>query len=139
MNYHVDQPLIRDYFRCLAVCHTVVPYVGDVSRTASDDDPGAADVDYQAESPDEGALVLAAKCMGFKLLRREVRGSSGKQVITVRELDEDVECVRGGLRAQIRQVDADGHSSRLRTLNSQVRSSGRECIYFVPQTNVGRR
>ena len=36
--------------------HTVVPE-GDTSNPAK--------IRYQAESPDEGALVLAAKCLGF--------------------------------------------------------------------------
>ena len=47
---------IRDFLTILAVSHTVVPE-GDLTN--------AAKIRYQAESPDEGALVLAAKCLGF--------------------------------------------------------------------------
>lgn len=53
---HKDARAIRDFLRVLSVSHTVVPE-GDTSH------PGK--IRYQAESPDEGALVLAAKCLGF--------------------------------------------------------------------------
>jgi phospholipid-transporting ATPase len=53
---HPDSIHIRDFLRILSVSHTVVPE-GDGSK--------ASKVRYQAESPDEGALVLAAKCLGF--------------------------------------------------------------------------
>ena len=57
-------PLIYDNFKCfivecLAVCHTVMPKThGDGSLT------------YEAESPDEGALVNMAKYHGLKLVGR---------------------------------------------------------------------
>jgi len=47
---------IRDFFRILSVSHTVVPE-GDLT------DP--AKIKYQAESPDEGALSLFAKALGW--------------------------------------------------------------------------
>ena len=43
----VSMPDVEAFFMCLALCHTVVP---------ERDGPDAAIV-YQAESPDEGALV----------------------------------------------------------------------------------
>eukprot|EP00960_Hanusia_phi_P002109 60918-Hanusia_phi.AAC.1 len=52
---HVDAPKIREFLLLLSVCHTVVP---EGSR-----DPSC--VLYKAESPDEGALVTAAKVLGF--------------------------------------------------------------------------
>ena len=51
-----DANAIRDFFRVLSVSHTVVPE-GDLK------DP--AQIVYQAESPDEGALVSFAKAMGW--------------------------------------------------------------------------
>ena len=52
---HPDSRAIRDFFRNLSVSHTVVP----------EGEPQPNKVKYQAESPDEGALVSAAKCLGF--------------------------------------------------------------------------
>mmetsp|Transcript_3683 Transcript_3683/g.9267 ORF Transcript_3683/g.9267 Transcript_3683/m.9267 type:complete len:1125 (-) Transcript_3683:205-3579(-) len=53
---HPDSEHITDFLRILAVSHTVVPE-GDLA------DPHK--IVYQAESPDEGALTLFAKCMGW--------------------------------------------------------------------------
>ncbi|KAM7538028.1 hypothetical protein Aperf_G00000064652 [Anoplocephala perfoliata] len=52
------------FFTILAVCHTVIPeYVNvDIDRN---------DVRYQATSPDELALVTAAKAMGYVFCERE--------------------------------------------------------------------
>jgi phospholipid-transporting ATPase len=58
-KYKAGEPhstAIRDFFRVLSVSHTVVPE-GDLN------DP--ARIIYQAESPDEGALVGFAKAMGW--------------------------------------------------------------------------
>ena len=53
---HPDRATLIDFLRVLSVSHTVVPE-GDQTK--------ASKIKYQAESPDEGALVLAAKCLGF--------------------------------------------------------------------------
>ncbi|XP_072554094.1 probable phospholipid-transporting ATPase IA isoform X1 [Paramormyrops kingsleyae] len=50
---HPTAPVIRDFMTMMAVCHTAVP-----ERT----DDGIV---YQAASPDEGALVRAARKLGF--------------------------------------------------------------------------
>ena len=42
-----------EFFRCLALCHTVMP------------DEKNGQLIYQAQSPDEGALVSAARNFGF--------------------------------------------------------------------------
>ncbi|KAJ1561272.1 hypothetical protein HK405_004417 [Cladochytrium tenue] len=65
--YHLSQNgdqarKIREFFTLLAVCHTVL-----VSR-ASEENPFA--VTYNAQSPDEAALVAVARDMGFTFLRR---------------------------------------------------------------------
>lgn len=46
---------VEMFLRCLAVCHTVIP--------EGPDQPEA--IKYEAESPDEEALIVAAKKMGF--------------------------------------------------------------------------
>ncbi|XP_042008673.1 phospholipid-transporting ATPase 3-like isoform X2 [Salvia splendens] len=50
----------KEFFRCLAICHTVLPE-GDESPER---------IRYQAASPDEAALVVAAKNFGFFFFRR---------------------------------------------------------------------
>ncbi|XWS34910.1 hypothetical protein CRYUN_Cryun21dG0077800 [Craigia yunnanensis] len=49
-----------EFFRCLAICHTVLP----------EGDESPEKIKYQAASPDEAALVLAAKHFGFFFYRR---------------------------------------------------------------------
>ena len=67
---------VVDFFVALAICNTVFPDHGP--------DGMATEIDYQAESPDEMALVQAALDMGFVLKSRE----DGKVTITL--LGEDV-------------------------------------------------
>ncbi|XP_059655958.1 phospholipid-transporting ATPase 3 isoform X2 [Cornus florida] len=52
--------LCKEFFRCLAICHTVLPE-GEESQEK---------IKYQAASPDEAALVTAAKNFGFFFYRR---------------------------------------------------------------------
>ncbi|GAA0147850.1 primary active transporter [Lithospermum erythrorhizon] len=59
----VNEPrsdIIQNFFRLLAVCHTVIPDV--------DEDTGK--VSYEAESPDEAAFVIAAREVGFEFFKR---------------------------------------------------------------------
>ncbi|KAG9090083.1 hypothetical protein FRC06_001230 [Ceratobasidium sp. 370] len=59
---------IIDFFRALAICHTVLPDIPD-----DDDDtpsPSEPKLDYKAESPDEAALVSGARDAGFPFLAR---------------------------------------------------------------------
>ncbi|CAE6450639.1 unnamed protein product [Rhizoctonia solani] len=69
---------IIEFFRALAVCHTVLP---DFS------DEGEQRLDYKAESPDEAALVAGARDAGFPFLARsstavdiEVMGQSERYI-----------------------------------------------------------
>lgn len=58
-----DEPnpdICKEFFRCLAICHTVLP--------EGDESPDK--ITYQAASPDEAALVTAAKNLGFFFYRR---------------------------------------------------------------------
>ncbi|VFQ61243.1 unnamed protein product [Cuscuta campestris] len=50
----------KEFFRCLAICHTVLPEGEDTPEK----------IRYQAASPDEAALVVAAKNFGFFFCKR---------------------------------------------------------------------
>ncbi|KAL8532568.1 hypothetical protein ACS0TY_008962 [Phlomoides rotata] len=50
----------KEFFRCLAICHTVLP----------EGEESPEKIRYQAASPDESALVTAAKNFGFFFYRR---------------------------------------------------------------------
>ncbi|XP_029127441.1 phospholipid-transporting ATPase 3 isoform X3 [Cajanus cajan] len=50
----------KEFFRCLAICHTVLPEGEETPEK----------IKYQAASPDEAALVIAAKNFGFFFFRR---------------------------------------------------------------------
>ncbi|CAN8244906.1 unnamed protein product [Cochlearia groenlandica] len=52
--------LCKELFRCLAICHTVLP----------EGDESPEKIVYQAASPDEAALVTAAKNFGFFFYKR---------------------------------------------------------------------
>ncbi|CAN1311225.1 Phospholipid-transporting ATPase 3 [Linum perenne] len=52
--------ICKEFFRCLAICHTVL--------TEGEESPDK--ITYQAASPDEAALVTAAKNFGFFFFRR---------------------------------------------------------------------
>ncbi|XP_077210178.1 aminophospholipid ATPase 3 isoform X2 [Tasmannia lanceolata] len=55
-----DPDSCKEFFRCLAICHTVLP----------EGDETPEKITYQAASPDEAALVTAAKNFGFFFYRR---------------------------------------------------------------------
>ncbi|RMC00813.1 hypothetical protein DUI87_22497 [Hirundo rustica rustica] len=63
-----DNPVLREFLRLLALCHTVMV-----------EDRGDQLV-YQAASPDEEALVMAARSLGYVFLSRT------QDTITIREL-----------------------------------------------------
>ncbi|XP_047319881.1 phospholipid-transporting ATPase 3-like [Impatiens glandulifera] len=52
--------MCKEFFRCLAICHTVLPEGEETPEK----------IQYQAASPDEAALVAAAKNFGFFFYRR---------------------------------------------------------------------
>ncbi|XP_020276843.1 phospholipid-transporting ATPase 3 isoform X2 [Asparagus officinalis] len=55
-----DPETCKEFFRCLAICHTVLPEGEETPEK----------IKYQAASPDESALVVAAKNFGFFFYRR---------------------------------------------------------------------
>ena len=70
---------LEAFFACLAVCHTVV---------AEEDDAGGPPI-FQAESPDEAALTLMARDVGFAFAQRNAdsvivtrSNGSGKKDVT---------------------------------------------------------
>ncbi|KAM3938334.1 phospholipid-transporting ATPase IC-like [Leptodactylus fuscus] len=77
-HYLIDQirsgkdPDVRLFFKLLALCHTVM-----VEKTDGE-------IIYQAASPDEGALVTAARNFGFVFLSRT------QSTITISELEKEV-------------------------------------------------
>ncbi|XP_068613709.1 probable phospholipid-transporting ATPase IM [Brachionichthys hirsutus] len=66
-------PEAQDFFRLLALCHTVMP-----------EEKQEGTLNYQAQSPDEGALVTAARNFGF------VFRSRTPETITVVEMGRSV-------------------------------------------------
>ncbi|XP_064192577.1 probable phospholipid-transporting ATPase IM isoform X1 [Anguilla rostrata] len=50
----LEEPTVHEFFRLLALCHTVMP-----------EEKNEGELLYQAQSPDEGALVTAARNFGF--------------------------------------------------------------------------
>ena len=90
-------PALAPFFRALALCHTVIPE--SVSAEGADSaatpiptppslptDPHA--VRYQAASPDEAALVSAARDAGFALLARPPGAITLLEPITLLDLGE---------------------------------------------------
>lgn len=55
---HVDVMLL--FFRILAICHTAIPEMNEETGTYT----------YEAESPDEGAFLVAAREFGFEFCKR---------------------------------------------------------------------
>uniref|UniRef100_A0A915IVH9 Phospholipid-transporting ATPase n=1 Tax=Romanomermis culicivorax TaxID=13658 RepID=A0A915IVH9_ROMCU len=55
LNARGDYSKIQHFWRLMALCHTIMPEWKDDGRLLV----------YQAQSPDEGALSAAARCLGF--------------------------------------------------------------------------
>ncbi|KAF6157302.1 hypothetical protein GIB67_004240 [Kingdonia uniflora] len=75
----------KEFFRCLAICHTVLP----------EGDESPEKITYQAASPDEAALVAAAKNFGFFFYRRTpttimVRESHVEKMGSVQDISYEI-------------------------------------------------
>lgn len=75
-----ERKAVQEFFLVLAVCNTVVPIRVEeedpVAFESSSSVPSCEKsllIDYQAESPDEQALVTAAASYGYVLLERSSR------------------------------------------------------------------
>ncbi|GJY22043.1 probable phospholipid-transporting ATPase 4 [Tanacetum coccineum] len=55
-----NKDVILLFFRILAVCHTAIPEVNEKT----------GELTYEAESPDEGAFLVAAREFGFQFIKR---------------------------------------------------------------------
>ncbi|XP_046494285.1 phospholipid-transporting ATPase IK [Equus quagga] len=71
--------MVREFWRLLAICHTVMQTAGPAPRPP----PPPDQLLYQAASPDEEALVTAARNFGYVFLART------QDSITVMELGEE--------------------------------------------------
>uniref|UniRef100_A0A8C1R5T7 Phospholipid-transporting ATPase n=1 Tax=Cyprinus carpio TaxID=7962 RepID=A0A8C1R5T7_CYPCA len=69
----LEEPLVQEFFRLLALCHTIMP-----------EERNEGELVYQAQSPDEGALVTAARNFGF------VFRSRTPETITLYEMGQAV-------------------------------------------------
>lgn len=70
----------HDFFLTLAACNTVIPMVKrNPCPNSSNKVVEAGEIDYQGESPDEQALVVAASSYGYTLLER----TTGHVVVNV--------------------------------------------------------
>ncbi|KAM1521227.1 phospholipid-transporting ATPase 3-like isoform X2 [Malus sylvestris] len=77
--------LCKEFFRCLAICHTVLP----------EGEESPKKITYQAASPDESALVIAAKNFGFFFHRRTpttiyIRESHTEKIGTVQGVSYEI-------------------------------------------------
>ncbi|TQD76032.1 hypothetical protein C1H46_038428 [Malus baccata] len=77
--------LCKEFFRCLAICHTVLP----------EGEESPEKITYQAASPDESALVIAAKNFGFFFHRRTpttiyIRESHTEKIGTVQGVSYEI-------------------------------------------------
>ncbi|XP_076881410.1 phospholipid-transporting ATPase 6-like [Bidens hawaiensis] len=66
------------FFRILAVCHTAIPEVSEKT----------GELTYEAESPDEGAFLVAAREFGFQFIKR-----TQNSVVVLERLSKDQEPV----------------------------------------------
>ncbi|MCO5605924.1 hypothetical protein L7F22_060110 [Adiantum nelumboides] len=76
----LEKKVVQDFFLVLALCNTVVPVKVEDQTPSDYDNPGTDQsagksmfIEYQAESPDEQALVIAAASYGYVLLERSSR------------------------------------------------------------------
>ncbi|KNC99972.1 phospholipid-translocating P-type ATPase, flippase [Spizellomyces punctatus DAOM BR117] len=60
---HATAPVIQEFMRLLAVCHTVIPEANEET----------GEINFQASSPDEGALVKGAQKLGWAFTTRRPR------------------------------------------------------------------
>eukprot|EP00195_Chlamydomonas_chlamydogama_P002386 CAMPEP_0202922204 /NCGR_PEP_ID=MMETSP1392-20130828/77797_1 /ASSEMBLY_ACC=CAM_ASM_000868 /TAXON_ID=225041 /ORGANISM="Chlamydomonas chlamydogama, Strain SAG 11-48b" /LENGTH=1321 /DNA_ID=CAMNT_0049615821 /DNA_START=167 /DNA_END=4132 /DNA_ORIENTATION=- len=104
-----DAPSIELFLRLLAICHTVIPE-GPADPTA---------IKYEAESPDEAALVVAAKALGFFFFKRT------STTVTVRETTS-----RGTHDVEYEVLNVIEFSSFRRRMSVIVRDSSRRIIMF---------
>ena len=65
-----NKKALQEFFLVLAICNTVVPIKVDEKVSMDQRFPN---IEYQAESPDEQALVTAAAAYGYVLMERSTK------------------------------------------------------------------
>uniref|UniRef100_A0A0V0IZF0 Phospholipid-transporting ATPase n=1 Tax=Solanum chacoense TaxID=4108 RepID=A0A0V0IZF0_SOLCH len=121
--------VIQKFFRLLAVCHTVIPEVDEVTGKVS----------YEAESPDEAAFVIAAREVGFEFFKRtqtnvsvhELDLESGKRIERSYKILNVLEFNSTRKRMSVIVKDEDGKILLL--------SKGADSIMFERLGKSGRR
>ncbi|KAH6646172.1 hypothetical protein BKA67DRAFT_526309 [Truncatella angustata] len=98
----------RDYILSLALCHTCLPEIGEDGQ-----------IDYQASSPDELALVRAAQELGYLVIHRS------SQTVTLKITSAD-----GDERTEVYEIlDVIEFSSKRKRMSIIVRfPDGRVCL-----------
>ncbi|KAI5461679.1 hypothetical protein BGZ63DRAFT_424547 [Mariannaea sp. PMI_226] len=106
----------KHFLLCIALCHTCLPEIKDNGN-----------IDYQASSPDELALVEAARDLGLVLIDRPT------QSIKLRTMGED-----GNLRFETYQIlDVIEFSSKRKRMSIIIRMpDGRICVLCKGADNV---
>ncbi|QPH03861.1 hypothetical protein C2857_000256 [Epichloe festucae Fl1] len=106
----------KHFLLCIALCHTCLP-----------EQQENGELSFQAASPDELALVEAARDMGWLVIDRPA------QAITLRMTDED-----GSLQTETYQVlDVIEFSSKRKRMSSIIRMpDGRVCVFCKGADNV---
>ncbi|KAL7795311.1 hypothetical protein V8C37DRAFT_374063 [Trichoderma ceciliae] len=106
----------KQFLLCIALCHTCLPETNE-----------SGDIEYQAASPDELALVEAARDLGYVLIDRPA------QSITLQTQDSD-----GTLQTETYQVlDVIEFSSKRKRMSIIVRMpDNRICVFCKGADNV---
>ncbi|KAI8528438.1 hypothetical protein RHMOL_Rhmol12G0148700 [Rhododendron molle] len=115
--------MCKEFFRCLAICHTVLPEGEETPEK----------IRYQAASPDEAALVTAAKNFGFFFYRRTptsiyVRESHVEKMGKVQDVPYEIlnvlEFNRWGADTVIYERLANGTNDIRKTTREQLEQFG---------------
>ncbi|CAN0906826.1 Probable phospholipid-transporting ATPase 4 [Linum grandiflorum] len=115
------------FFRILAICHTAVPELNEETGTFT----------YEAESPDEGAFLVAAREFGFEFFKRtqssvsvRERMRGGKVIVREYKLLNLLEFTSKRKRMSVIVQDEDGQIL--------VMSKGADSIIFDRLSKNGR-
>ena len=130
-----EKETFRDFFRVLAVCHTVIP----------EGEPTPNTVCYQAESPDESAFVVAAKRFGFFFKARHTRRSKW----TSRSSDASAAAPSVASETEVQdsehpgvQLDAQAHERRRASRRARLfctARAGQRRVRAAEDVAAGRR
>lgn len=79
---HENYSNIHTYLKCISLCHTVInnpnkkPETGEINNNSNNNNsnniPDDHEINYQSSSPDELAIVNAARVFGYTFLKRDI-------------------------------------------------------------------